>query len=53
MEINLHRIPFNDRNEPQMDLVREFSMQVHHNRLSISANGFSRIDLNLLGSVQN
>lgn len=52
VEINLHRIPFaTSNNQPQIDLVREFSMQVHHNRFLISANGFFNIDYHLLGSV--
>lgn len=51
MEVNLNRIQLDDENEPQNDLIREFSMQVHHQRFHISANGFANIDLNLMGSV--
>lgn len=51
IEGNLHRISFDKDNEAQNDLVREFSMQVHHEQFIISANGFFNINLDLLGSV--
>lgn len=37
----------------QNDLIRAFSMQVHHEYFFISANGFFQINLNLLSSVSN
>lgn len=51
IEENLHRIPNDDENEAQNDLIREFSMQVHHQNFIISANGFCNINLDLLSSV--
>lgn len=47
----LHRINREKENEPQNDLVREFSLQVIHEPISITANGFFKIDFDLLGSV--
>lgn len=32
-------------------LVREFSLQVAHEPITISANGFFNVDFNLLGSM--
>lgn len=32
-------------------IVREFSLQIVHEPISISANGFFTIDFDLLGSV--
>lgn len=51
VEKNLLRILFDAENETQNSLVREFSMQVHHEQFLLSANGFFSINLNLLGSV--
>lgn len=47
----LHRITREQENEPQNDLVREFSLQVTHEPILITANGFFNIDFDLLGSV--
>lgn len=47
----LHRITREKENEPQNDLVREFSLQIIHEPIFISANGFFNIDFDLLGSV--
>lgn len=47
----LHRINREKENEPQNDLVREFSLQVIHEPISVTANGFFNIDFDLLGSV--
>lgn len=47
----LHRIAREKENEPQNDLVREFSLQIIHEPIFISANGFFNIDFDLLGSV--
>lgn len=47
----LHRIAREKENEPQNDLVREFSLQVIHESISITANGFFNVDFDLLGSV--
>lgn len=47
----LHRITREKENEPQNDLIREFSLQVIHEPIFISANGFFNIDFDLLGSV--
>lgn len=47
----LHRIAREKENEPQNDLVREFSLQVIHEPISITANGFFNVDFDLLGSV--
>ena len=49
----LHRITRDKENEPQNDLIREFSLQVIHEPISITANGFFNIDFDLLGSVSN
>lgn len=49
----LHRITREKENEPQNDLVREFSLQVIHEPIFISANGFFNIDFDLLGSVRD
>lgn len=51
IETNLHRISIDEENESQNDLVREFSMQVHHEQFSITASGFFHVNLDLLGSV--
>lgn len=51
IEVNLHRIRLDSENEPQNDLIREFSMQVHHERFYISASGFFHLNLDLMGSV--
>lgn len=48
----LHRITRDKENEPQNDLLREFSLQVIHEPISITANGFFNIDFDLLGSVK-
>lgn len=47
----LHRITREKENEPQNDLIREFSLQVIHEPIFITANGFFNIDFDLLGSV--
>lgn len=47
----LHRITRDKENEPQNDLIREFSLQVIHEPIAITANGFFDIDFDLLGSV--
>lgn len=47
----LHRIARDKENEPQNDLIREFSLQVIHEPIFITANGFFNIDFDLLGSV--
>lgn len=47
----LHRITRDKENEPQNDLIREFSLQVIHEPITITANGFFNIDFDLLGSV--
>lgn len=47
----LHRITREKENEPQNDLVREFSLQIIHEPILITANGFFNIDFDLLGSV--
>lgn len=49
----LHRITREKENEPQNDLVREFSLQVIHEPIAITANGFFNIDFDLLGSVSH
>lgn len=51
MVSHLHRITRDKENEPQNDLIREFSLQVIHEPISITANGFFNIDFDLLGSV--
>lgn len=51
IEANLHRIPIDRGNIRRIDLIREFSMQVHHVRFSISAHRFFEINLDLFGSV--
>lgn len=51
IEENLHRISLNKDEMRENNLIREFSLQVHHERFFISANGYFHIDLNLLGSV--
>lgn len=48
----LHRISIDEENGIQNDILREFSMQVYHERFEITANGFFCIDLNLLASVK-
>lgn len=48
----LHRITREKDNEPQNDLIREFSLQVIHEPIQITANGFFNIDFDLLGSVR-
>lgn len=53
IELNLHRFPFDRNNEPLSNLFREFSMQAHHAKFIISANGFIQINLNLVGSVSD
>lgn len=47
----LHRITRDKENEPQNDLIREFSLQVIHEQIAITANGFFNIDYDLLGAV--
>lgn len=47
----LHRIKNDKQNVAQDDLIREFSIQLLHEPIFISANGFFHIDFNLLGSV--
>ncbi|XP_055294772.1 putative gustatory receptor 2a [Sitodiplosis mosellana] len=47
----LHRITREKENEPQNDLVREFSLQVIHEPISVTANGFFNVDFDLLGSM--
>lgn len=49
----LHRITRNKENEPQNDLIREFSLQMIHEPITITANGFFNIDFELLGSVSD
>lgn len=51
IERNLHRISIDRDKKAENDLIREFSLQVHHGRFFITANGFFPIDLNLIGSV--
>lgn len=51
MVIYLHRVTRDKENEPQNDLIREFSLQVIHEPIAITANGFFNIDFDLLGSV--
>lgn len=51
IETNLHRITVGRDYEDLYDLIREFSMQAHHERFNIKANGFFNINLNILGSV--
>lgn len=48
----LHRFTRDRENEPQNDLIRDFSLQVIHEPISITANGFFNIDFELLGSVR-
>lgn len=48
---NLHRILISTGNRPENDLIRELSLQVHHERFDITANGFFHIGIALLGSV--
>lgn len=47
----LHRMPQDNGNEPQNDLIREFSLQLIHEPMIITANDFFNIDFDLLGSV--
>ncbi|XP_055294775.1 gustatory receptor 23a-like [Sitodiplosis mosellana] len=47
----LHRIKQSNENDPQNDLIREFSIQLLHDPIFISANGVFHIDFNLIGSL--
>lgn len=47
----LNKIEMRDNNEPFNFLVREFSLQILHEPIIISANGFFTVNLDLLGSV--
>lgn len=49
----LHRITRVKENEPQNDLIRDFSLQMIHEPILITANGFFNIDYELLGSVSD
>lgn len=42
---------FDDENGAQNELLREFCLQIVHEPITISANGFFNIDFDLLGSV--
>lgn len=53
VEKNLHRISIIRMHKAESDLIREFSLQVNHQRFFVSANGFFRIDLKLLRSVRS
>lgn len=41
------------KNGPLNDLLREFSMQMLQDPISISANGFFQIEFEFLGSVSS
>lgn len=47
----LHRIKQGKENDPQNDLIREFSIQLLQDQIFISANGVFHVDYNLIGSV--
>lgn len=47
----LNKIEKKDNNEPFNSLLREFSLQILHEPIIISANGFFTVNLDLLGSV--
>lgn len=51
VEKNLHRILLDKNRTSENDLIREFSLQVHHERFITSACGFLNVNLNLFGSV--
>lgn len=47
----LHQIMQESGNGPLNDLLREFSLQMLQDPISISANGFFQIEFEFLGSV--
>lgn len=51
VQVALNRIPIDKQNQAQNDLLREFSLQVHHQQFFISANGYITFDLKLISSV--
>lgn len=53
IEVNLHRIPTDREIEPLNDLIREFSLQVHHQQFIITANGYFIVNLNLVSTVSH
>lgn len=51
--MNLHRIPFENKSQARNDLIREFSMQVHHQQFFISAKGYFNVNVGLVSSVSS
>lgn len=47
----VHKMEKQSTEEIHNALVREFSLQIVHEPISISANGFFNIDFSLLGSM--
>lgn len=47
----LNKFKREKQNEPQNDFIQESSLQLIHEPIIISANGFFNIDYDLLGSV--
>lgn len=47
----VNKINNRDKNEAHTGLAREFALQIVHEPIVISANGFFDINLDLLGSV--
>lgn len=48
----IHKLEKQNKDDPDHNaLVREFSLQVAHEPIAISANGFFNIDFSLLGSM--
>lgn len=48
----LHRIPIDEMQQPECDLIREFSLQVTHEHLCLSVRGFFELNCELLASVR-
>lgn len=48
----LNKIEKKDNDEPFNFLMREFSLQILHEPIVLSANGFFTVNLDLLGSVK-
>lgn len=51
VERNLHRIRIDAISQAEIDLIRDFSLQVHHEQCSLKANGFFNLNLEVMGSV--